>query len=244
MVNDAFKLFFRGLARQAPGADAATLHALEHVELPDDPVIYDMGSGTGSSALVLAEELEQKVVAVDQMRESLDALKLRAERRGIESFIETIEADSLALELANQSVDLIWAEGSIYAMGWDRALGKWHKALAEGGWLAVTDCVWVTEDRPAEAVEFWENEYPGMATRDELVSRAEESGFEVVETFEMMRHAWADYYGPLRQRLALVESSEPAEDLRKVVDEVAEEIRIFEEYGHAWNYMFFVMRRV
>lgn len=243
MSNDAYKLFFRGLARQAPGADAATLQALESVELPDEPVIYDLGAGTGSSALVLAEELDTKVIAVDQMRESLDALELRAERREIADLIEAVEADVFELDLEPESVDLIWSEGAIYAFGWKRALEACRAALKPGGWLVVTDCVWVSEERPDEAVAFWESEYPQMTTTQNLVDMAESAGFEVVETFEMMRHAWADYYGPLRQRVALVESSEPAEDLQEVVDAVAEEIRVFEDHGHTWNYVFFVMKR-
>lgn len=240
---DAFMLFFRGLARHAPGSDAATLQALESCNLPEDPTVFDLGAGTGASALVLAEALNTPVVAVDQLKESLETAKMRAERRGIGELIIPRVDDFLELEVPDGSINLIWSEGSIYSVGWRPALEAWKPLLAPGGYIVATDAVWLTEDRPDEAVVFWAREYPEMLTQDEVIKEAESAGFEVVESFEMMRHAWADYYGPLKQRAALVESSEPGDDLRDVVDEIEEEIRIFEAHGHAWNYMFFVLQQ-
>lgn len=241
--NDAFLLFFRGLARHAPGSDEATLRALAECELPTDPVVYDFGAGTGSSTLLLAEQLQSKVRAVDQLPRSLEELQVRAERRGINEWVETVEADFNNLDLEPKSVDLIWSEGVIYMPGWDAALRDWRPYLREDGYLVVTDAVWVTDERPAEAVEFWSHEYPDMTTVPELAQKARDAGFDVVDTFELPRGAWADYYGPLAQRAALVLSSDPADEMREIAETVQTEIRIWEEHGHAVNYVFFVLRR-
>lgn len=242
-TNDAFMLFFKGLARHAPGADESTLTALAACELPPDPVICDLGAGTGSSALVLAEHLQTKVVAVDQISNSLDELQTRADRRGYGHLIETVEGDFLALDVEPGSVDLIWSEGAIYAVGWDAALEAWRPLLRPGGYVVVTDCVWVTDERPAEAVEFWSREYPEMTTAAALAEFAGNAGFEVVDTFELPRRAWADYYGPLGQRVALVNSGDPSDEMREVADAVEVEIAVWETHGHAFNYAFFVLRR-
>lgn len=243
-VTDAFRLFFKGLARHAPGTDEATLRALEACEgLPDHPVVYDMGAGTGAATLVLAEELEATVIAVDQLSESLEALATRAERRGIEDYVETLEEDFTDLDIEPGTVDLIWSEGSAYAAGWKDALDSWRPHLKPGGYVAATDCVWLTDERPPEAVEFWATEYPEMTTTQERIERARDAGFDVVETFELPREAWADFYGPLRQRMVLVQGSEAADDMQDVAEEVAEEVQIWERYGDAWNYVFFVLRR-
>jgi serine/threonine-protein kinase HipA len=242
-VSDAFRLFFKGLARHAPGTDPATLRALGACDLPERPVVYDLGAGTGSSTLVLVEELQAGVVAVDLMEESLQALQTRAERRGIDSLVTTLQADFMKLDIEPESVDLIWSEGAIYSVGWEAGLLSWRRHLRRGGFLVASDCVWLTDEPADEAAEFWAHEYPGMSTTQDHLERARDAGFDIVETFELPRDAWADYYGPLRQRAALVLGSDAAEDMQEVARGVTEEIRIWEEHGHAWNYVFFVLRR-
>lgn len=242
-MSNAFQLFFRGLARHAPGTDDDTRRALGACELPDAPNVLDLGAGTGSSTLVLAEELPQgHVTAVDLMSDSLRTLRERAERRGLTN-VETLHRDFLELSAPEESVDLIWSEGSIYAVGWERALDAWTPLLAANGHLVATDCVWTTDDRPAEAVEFWNAEYPEMGTVDSLVETLESHGYTVVETFELDRTGWLDYYGPIRQRAQLFGSSNPAEDMAQVIDGMNREVEMFEEHGHAWNYAFVVARR-
>lgn len=242
-LTDSFLLFFRGLARHAPGADDATLEALSHCDLPDAPVVYDLGAGTGSSTLVLAEHLQTKVVAVDQLERSLEEAATRAERRGIDEFVDTVVGDFMELSVEPESVDLIWSEGAVYAAGWSEALDYWHGLLKDGGYLVVTDCVWATDDRPAAAVEFWDREYPEMATVEDRTTGAREAGFEVVTTFPLPPHAWSQYYGPLAQRVALVDSSEPSDEMRVVVDAVRTEIEVWEAHGAAVDCVFFILRR-
>jgi serine/threonine-protein kinase HipA len=244
-MEAAFKQFVRGLARHAPGSDEDTVHALEACELPDSPLIYDMGAGTGASTLVLAEELAERggeIVAVDQMTESLKTLTDRAERRGLTN-VRAVEGDFLSLDLDAESVDAIWAEGAIYAAGWDQALDAWIPATRPGGYIVASDVVWTTEDRPAEAVAFWESEYPAMTTAPELEELARGKGLEVVSRFELHRTGWLDYYGPIRQRAQLFGSSQTSEGMTQVVDAMTKEIEIFEAHGHAWNYVFLVLKR-
>lgn len=242
-VSDAFLLFFKGLARNAPGDDVSTLRALEACDLPDHPVAYDLGAGTGSATLVLAEHLQTVVHAVDQIDQSLEALRTRAERRGIAELVETSEADFMLLDLEPESVDLIWCEGAIYSVGWKDALTGWRTWLRPRGYLVVSDAVWATDDPPEEALQFWSREYPEMSTATALSALAREHGFEVVETFAAGPQAWAEYYEPLAQRVALVLSSNAAPEMQSVAEAVNEEIRMWEEYGEAVDYQFFVLRR-
>lgn len=241
-MNPAFEKFFSGLARHAPGTDEDTLRALRACELPDNPTILDMGAGTGSSALVLAEETDGTVTAIDQVTSSLASLAERAERRGLTN-LDTLEDDYLELPIEDESVDLIWSEGSIYAAGWREALDAWRPLLRPGGYLVVSDCVWVTDDRAEEAETFWRSEYPGMTTIDALEEVAADHGFDVVEIFEMERKGWVDYYGPIRQRAQLFGSSKTSEAMSQVVEGVSRELEIFEAHGESWNYAFFILRK-
>jgi SAM-dependent methyltransferase len=64
-VSEALFRLFEGLPRQGPGSDACTRAALRRLgELPAAPRVLDLGCGSGRSALVLAETLRTKVVAI------------------------------------------------------------------------------------------------------------------------------------------------------------------------------------
>lgn len=242
-MSEAFSLFFKGLARHAPGTDDDTRRALEACELPSEPTVLDLGAGTGSSTLVLAEELAgAQITAVDLAESSLQTLSDRAERRGLDN-IETVEGDFMELDVEAESVDLIWSEGSVYAVGWESALAEWEPLLKPGGYLVVSDCVWVDDQRPEEAVAFWAEEYPAMTTPEALTEQARAEGFEVVETFELERIGWVDYYSPLRQRAQLFGSSETSDEMTEVIDLITRELEVFEAHGEHWNYAFFVLRK-
>lgn len=70
--------------RQGPGSDTCTKKAIQLAGLnPEQPLrIADLGSGTGASAMVLAEALSAQVIAVDVVQPFLDTLTSRAGERG------------------------------------------------------------------------------------------------------------------------------------------------------------------
>lgn len=243
-MHDAFLLFFKGLARHAPSTDEATLRALAACQpRPEAPRIADLGCGTGASALVLLEALPHaSLLAVDQLAASLQTLQERAERRDIAARLTTFAGDALALPQG--PFDILWAEGSIYAMGWAQALQAWQDKLEAGGFLVVSDAVWTESEIPKVARDYWDAAYPDMTTAEARVKQAQSLGWTVVDHFEMPREGWDLYYAPLEQRVVLVESrGKPSKEMQAVANEVAKEIAMYRTLGHTWNYHFFVLQR-
>ena len=52
-------------------------------------------------------------------------------------------------------MDLIWAEGSIYVMGIERALAMWRPWLRPAGCVAFSDFAWWTDVPSEEPSRFW-----------------------------------------------------------------------------------------
>src|ERR687897_1879588 len=107
-------------------------------ELPAAPRALDLGCGSGRGALVLAETLSTKVVAVDNHQPFLDQLQATAIERGLEHLIEPRCADMRTPGAPAGSVDLLWSEGAIYLLGFEPGLRLWPPLLAPGGCLAVS----------------------------------------------------------------------------------------------------------
>ena len=59
---------------------------------------------------------------------------------------------------------LIWSEGAIYNIGFERGLKEWRRFLKEGAYLAVSEASWFTEKRPAEIETFWQDAYPEIVS--------------------------------------------------------------------------------
>ena len=43
------------------------------------------------------------------------------------------------LPFQDEELDLIWSEGAIYNIGFERGMNEWNRFLKKGGFIAVTD---------------------------------------------------------------------------------------------------------
>ena len=147
--------FFAGLDRQGPGDDAQTRRALSFIDgLPPRPRIADIGCGTGRQTAVLASALDGPVTAVDLLPEMIEGLHRRMETEGRTEQVTGIVASMLSLPFAEASFDLLWAEGSIYNIGFEKGLTQWRRFLKPDGFIAVTETKNYYEPAAARAREF------------------------------------------------------------------------------------------
>jgi SAM-dependent methyltransferase len=240
-----FYELFRGLSYRGPGSEECTRRALDAVgELPDDPRILDVGCGAGHQTLVLAGHCGGRVLAIDIDPNSLEELRLRAADANLTRHIETQVASMTELDFPDESFDLIWSEGAIYNMGFERGLSEWRRFLRPGGCIAVTELSWLSDDPPGVAREFWESEYPGMASREENTRSAERAKYQPVDSFALPDTAWSNYYGPLEERIALLRGKYASvEDAQATLDSMQREIDVFRASEGSYSYVFYVARR-
>ena len=145
------------------------------------------------------------------------------------------------IDIAKRSVDLVWAEGSIYVMGIDRALAMWRPWLASGGCVAFSDFVWWTDDRSDEAIEFWASEYPEMATEVAIHSTAEAVGYQLVSSFRLPKEAHDAYYLPLETRVAELEERDDGGVLN-ALESIRTEIDLVRRFSDEAGYTFFILQ--
>jgi SAM-dependent methyltransferase len=239
-LTDVFRSAHSGLPREAPGSAATTALLLRLAgPLPDRPSIVDIGAGTGPASVVLAQLTGGQVTAVDRHKPFLEALDARALAAGVADRVTTLAASMDDLPLPPGSADLLWAEGSVYNMGFDAALTAWRPLLAPGGVLVLTEAEWLTPSPSPGAQAFWNPGYPAMRTTAANVDAAQRAGWTVQATYVLPESDWHEYYGPLAARLAeMRRQGVPGE----LLDQVGEEIKIRAAHGADYAYTGYVLR--
>ena len=108
---------------------------------PAEPLVVDLGAGTGAGSLALLRELPRaRVVAVDVDDDMLTHLRHRADKLWLTDRLRTVRADLDETWPALGPVDVLWASASLHHMADPAAaLAQAFAALQPGGLFAVTE---------------------------------------------------------------------------------------------------------
>jgi len=241
-TDDLALLFelFETTPRQGPGSAESTRRALRM--LPADlriERVLDLGCGTGASTLVLAEETNAAITAVDIHPPFLATLRDLAAERGVADRITTVAADMAATPFLGTGFDLVWAEASAYSIGFENALERWCSLLRPGGCLVVSELVWFTAEPSDRAKAFLTTEYPDVQDETTRIDQARARGYDLLGSFRLSSDDWRAYYAgldaPLREATARHGALEIYEDIRT-------EMATYEACGDDYGYLCMVLR--
>ena len=159
-----------GLPREGPGCNEATNRAFSGISnIPTAASVLDLGCGPGLQTIELSQLLKVSkgsVTAVDHNETYLEELALKVSEQSIDN-IKCEKADMCNLHYADNSFDIIWAEGAIYIIGFKKGLKEWKRILKPNGIISVTELSWIADDIPKEISEFWSLEYKEMQSVEE-----------------------------------------------------------------------------
>lgn len=244
LEQEIFWTIHRDLPREAPGSDEATLQAFAMLPgLPAAPQILDIGCGPGAQTVALAQVSRGMVTAVDTHQPFLDDLARWAVQAGVAKRIRPRNTSMFDLDFV-EPFDLIWSEGAIYIIGFERGLRQWRRLLKPGGFVAVTELSWRRPDPPAAAAAFWQEAYPEMATIEANLARLMAAGYRPLGHFVLPEGAWWDhYYHPMAARIAMLrEQYQGNPEIQTILDLEYAEIELYRRYSAWYGYVFYVMQ--
>ncbi len=239
--------FFRVLDRQGPGSEEATLKALGFIEhLPSRPKIADIGCGAGGQTVTLARHTKGDIVAVDFLPGMIEELDKRIRQHRFGKRVTGLIGSMDDLPFHEGELDLMWAEGSIYHMGFENGLKAWRRFLKPGGYVAVTEMTWLTTERPAEIERYLNENCPEMDTTAGKLKVLEEAGYSPVATFVLPESCWIDtYYRPVVKLYdAFLEAENHSDAATLFVERIKEEVAMYERYRSYFGYVFYIGRRM
>lgn len=234
--------------RQGPGSDLETERALKlsRIDLNRELKIADIGCGTGAQTLTLAKLTRGHITAIDASPVFLKKLNERVASAGMKKRVTSIEASMSELPFQNNEFDLIWSEGAIYNIGFEKGIQLWKEHLKPGGVLAISEISWTTATRPDHIEEFWLNAYEEIDTVSNKLKVLELHGFSPLAHFTLPEYCWMDnYYTPLANRFdAFLVKQEHSKEAQAIVESEKNEIEYYEKFKKYYSYGFYIAKRI
>jgi len=238
--------FFKDLNRQGPGSEEVTHLALHFAEaLNKDVRIADIGCGTGGQTFLLAKYTDGTIEASDFMPEFVTSFQKKIDNSPYADRINLRELSMLDLPYKKEEFDVLWAEGSIYNIGYKKGLHEFKKFLKPGGFIAVSEASWFTESQPEEIFTFWNNEYPEIDHIGNKVKQMEEAGYKAVAHFILPEECWWNYFNPIKAHIPEFLNEYPDNKQAKELTEQFEgEIALYEKYHAYYGYVFYIGQKI
>ncbi len=236
-----------GNRRQGPGGEAELRQAIELAGLnPETPLkIADIGCGTGVSTLELVHLLNAEITAVDFLPEFIQALKTRVDEAGVSEKITPLVCSMEELPFEDETFDVIWSEGAVYNMGFEKGIQSWRPFLKPGGILAVSEITWLTAERPADLQDFWDEGYPEINTASAKMKQLEQNGYSPIGYLILPPNCWLEnYYAPLQASYdAFLARQNYSEEALAIIEEDRQEAALYEKYQAFYSYGFYIAQK-
>ncbi len=241
-----FLEFFREMPRGGPGDPDSMRRALALASgLPPRPRVLDLGCGPGTTSRDLGALTAGQVTAFDLQAPFVAGQVGAARAAELAPAVHGVCGDMDAAPFAPRSFDLVWSEGALYSIGFPNGLRACGRLLRPGGYLAASEAVWTVPDPPQDARDWWQAEYPDIASIGAKLAEVEAAGFTIVGHFTLPASSWREgYYRPMLARIAALRVTWAHDEIAlNVLAQLEHEAGIFERFGHTYGYEFFVGQR-
>lgn len=239
--------YFSSTERQGPGSPEVTIKALSFIDnLSRESRIADIGCGTGGQTMVLAQHAPGYITGIDLFPVFVDKFNCNACNSNLQNRVEAVVGSMDNLPFEANELDLIWSEGAIYNIGFERGLNEWRKFLKTGGYIAVSEASWFTDERPAEIENFWVDAYPEIDTIPNKVAQMQKAGFIPVATFILPENCWTDhFYAPqVAAQEAFLKKYAGNKNAENLVANERHEAQLYSKYKAFYGYVFYIGKKI
>lgn len=239
--------YYTYVERQGPGSPEITLKALSFIDnLTGQSRIADLGCGTGGQTMTLAEHTLGDITGLDLFPDFIHIFNRNAARRNLQDRVKGIIGSMDNLPFEKGTLDLIWSEGSIYNIGYERGLNEWREYLKTGGYIAVSEGSWFTDTRPDEINDFWMDAYPEIDTIPNKVAQMQKAGYIPVASFIVPEYCWTeDFYAPQvaaqEKFLKKYAGNKTAEEF---IANQRHETQLYHKYKEFYGYVFYIGKKI
>ncbi len=236
-----------GLERQGPGSPEMTMKALSFLDnLKEISRVADLGCGTGGQTMVLAQNIPGTITGVDFFPDFINIFNDNAKKLNLQERVKGIIGSMENLSFQKEEFDLIWSEGAIANIGFEKGLNYWKDFLKTDGYVAVTYESWFTDERPAEIEKFWVDAVPEMDTIAHNISIMQKAGYRFVAAFTLPEKCWTDNYFIPREaaQKAFLKKYAGNKTVEAFIADMRYEAELYSKYKQYYGYVFYIGKKI
>ncbi|QQO09160.1 class I SAM-dependent methyltransferase [Breznakiella homolactica] len=239
--------YFLGVERQGPGSPEVTVKALSFIDnLTGNSKIADIGCGTGGQTMILARHTPGNVTGIDFFPAFIDRFNENAASLNLQDRVHGKVGSMDNLQFGNGELDLIWSEGAIYNIGFERGLNEWKRFLKKGGYIAVSEVSWFTDERPEEIDVFWKDAYAEIDTIPAKTAQVQKAGYIPVATFVLPDNCWSEHFYPPQVPVqeAFLKKHAGNKTAEELIANQRHEEKLYAKYKDYYGYVFYIGRKI
>ena len=236
-----------GLERQGPGSPEMIFKALSFIDdLDKISRVADLGCGTGGQTMMLARHIAGDITGVDICPDFIHVLNDNAKKLSLGKRVQGIVASILELPFQKEEFDLVWSEGVIDAIGFEKGVTYWNDFLKKRGYIVVTSPSWLTDERTAEIEQFWAAAVQGIGTVADNMLTMQKAGYEFVASFVLPETCWTEHYFIPRAAAekALLEKYAGNKTVADYVKDEQYEVELYSKYKQYYGYVFYIGKKI
>ena len=190
----------------------------------DKPRILDIGCGSGIPTLELARLSQGEIKGIDIDQPALDEFTRKIQAAGLADRVQALYCSMFNMDFADESFNIIWSEGSIYTVGFERGLREWKRFLKGNGNMVIHD---------------------EQANVEEKLNQISNCGYELLGDFIVSQETWwTEYFAPLEKliketRIKYPHDPKTLEELRQAEEELA----MFNNNPERNSSVYFIIKR-
>jgi len=190
-----------------------------------NPRILDIGCGTGIPTIELAKLSKGQIIGIDIDQPALARFGDTVSKLGLSDRIQVLRCSMFDLTFSLQNFDVIWSEGSIYVIGFDRGLKEWKQFLKPYGFMVIHD---------------------EQGDISQKIKRIHQHGYELLRHFLLNENIWCiEYFTPLKELINKFRRKYPSEQiLTEPIRKAQQEVDIFQNYPKQNSSVYFIIRKL
>jgi len=236
-----------GLERQGPGSPEMIIKALSFLDNIDKiSRVADLGCGTGGQTMVLAQNITGNIIGVDICPNFINVFNDNAKKQNLQGRVNGIVGPIENLSFQKEEFDLVWSEGVIDNIGFEKGLTYWNSFLKKDGYIAVTCPSWLADEHPAEIEKFWAGASSGLDTIGHNISIMQKASYSFIAAFALPEECWTDNYFIPRgaAEKALLEKYTGNKTVEAYIEDEKYEEELYSKYKQFYGYVFYIGKKI